>query len=114
MSAVILIFNQKGDVAKTTTSVNLSMYYAIDGKKVLLMDMDPQINATLSLGIYHNIENSVSKLVNNEVSISDTIIETKEEKEKKIDKTDELTSSPPTNVEEDSLRNLLGCLLIKG
>src|SRR5512137_371107 len=51
MSHVYALVNQKGGVGKTTTAVNLSAYLAASGQRVLLVDLDPQANATSSLGI---------------------------------------------------------------
>jgi chromosome partitioning protein len=51
VSKVIAVFNQKGGVGKTTTNVNLSACIAVRGKKVLVVDIDPQGNTTSGLGI---------------------------------------------------------------
>ena len=76
MGRIIAVANQKGGVGKTTTAINLAACLAVKGKKVLLIDMDPQGNTTSGLGIDKNeLENSIYDLMIGESSIKDCIIE---------------------------------------
>ncbi len=75
MSRVIAIANQKGGVGKTTTSINLSACLAEKGKKVLVVDIDPQGNTTSGFGVdKNNLENTIYELFLGECNINDCMI----------------------------------------
>lgn len=75
MTAKIFAFaNQKGGVAKTTTTVNLGAYLAAAGRRVLVVDVDPQGNATTSLGVDpRSVEISLYDVLINQASIHDAL-----------------------------------------
>ncbi len=74
----IALLNQKGGVGKTTTTANLGASLAILGKKVLVIDMDPQANLSVHLGVdIHNIKYSVYNILMNTAKMSDVLLPTK-------------------------------------
>lgn len=74
MGRIIAIANQKGGVGKTTTSINLSACLAELGKKVLVIDLDPQGNTTSGFGIdKEEMDNTVYELMLGECSIRESM-----------------------------------------
>jgi chromosome partitioning protein len=72
---VICIFNQKGGVGKTTTNINLCSYLAMEGYRVLTLDIDPQGNTTSGLGLdKKNLELSMYDVLTSETPLNDVII----------------------------------------
>ncbi len=78
MSKIIAIANQKGGVGKTTTAVNLSSCLAVKGRKVLIIDIDPQGNTTSGLGIDKTqFKTSIYDVIINGFQIEESLIKTK-------------------------------------
>lgn len=77
MGKIVAFANQKGGVGKTTTCINLAAYVAIMGKKVLILDMDPQGNATSGVGIEKNNNiKTIYNVIDGDCSVKEVIKKT--------------------------------------
>ena len=78
MGKIISLVNQKGGVGKTTTSINLSASLAYLGKRVLLIDLDPQGNTTTGVGVNKgDIDKSAYDVITGKCEVEEAIIKTK-------------------------------------
>ena len=73
----LTLANQKGGVGKTTSAVNIATALAAVGKKVLLIDLDPQANATAGLGLNKNVSPNIYELLLDHVTVSEVLKKTR-------------------------------------
>ena len=108
MGKVVAIFNQKGGVGKTTTNVNLSACIANKGKKVCVIDIDPQGNTTSGFGVDKNQGNAnIYGVLMGDVNIKDTIVKNTYNNIDLIPSSDELAGAEIELVDIDSREKIL-------
>jgi len=94
MARIFAITNQKGGVGKTTTCVNLAASLAITKRRVLLIDLDPQGNATMGCGVdKHSVELSSCDVLLGEASIAETLVNTETENLAVVPSNSDLTAA---------------------
>ena len=116
MGKIVSIVNQKGGVGKTTTSVNLAASLGVLEKKILLIDADPQANATSALGITLDQENekkTIYEVLENNIDIQQTIINTDSPNLNLIPSTIDLVGAEIELVNQDNREKMLTTQLQK-
>ena len=112
MAKIISFTNQKGGVGKTTTCVNLSAYLAVMGQKILIIDLDPQGNATSGVGIEKKKGlKTIYDLIDNECSVEEAIVKTQIENLDLIPSTVDLAAAEISLVSKSDREHILKNLL---